>query len=166
MHLSAQEEYGLRCLLQVAQQAGDRPAGIPKISAAEGLSPEYTAKLMRLLRQGGLVESTRGPGGGYRLSRGAAEITAWQALEVLGGPLFSEEFCDAHPGQLDDCVHSGGCSVRSLWRWIGGAVRTALESVTLRDLTRSEDALASSLSLVQLSGARAGFPKGGAERPR
>lgn len=156
MHLSAQEEYGLRCLLQVALRDGsDAPVGIPEIAAAEGLSPEYTAKLMRLLRQGSLVDSTRGPGGGYKLSRPAAQITVWQAIEVLGGPMFSDGFCDTHSGQLQDCAHSSGCSVRSLWRWIGGAVKTALESVTLADLARPETAMDGRLDLVQFPSRRA-----------
>ena len=60
MQLSAKEEYGLRCLLQVARHEGAEPLRIPEIAAREGLSPEYTAKLMRALRQGGLVVSTRG----------------------------------------------------------------------------------------------------------
>ncbi len=52
MHLLAQEEYGLRCLLQVARHSGSHPLTISEIAQAEGLSPEYTAKLMRALRKG------------------------------------------------------------------------------------------------------------------
>ena len=83
MHLLAQEEYGLRCLVQLARHRGSSPLTIPEIAAAEGLSPEYTAKLMRALRQGGLVMSTRGAAGGYRLARPAEEVTAWEVLEKL-----------------------------------------------------------------------------------
>jgi Rrf2 family protein len=146
MHLSAQEEYGLRCLLQVARKVeGSEPIGIAEIAAAEGLSPEYAAKLLRSLRQGGLVVSTRGASGGYRLARPASEISVWQAIEVLGGPLFSEQFCDSHPGQLKDCVHTSGCSVRSLWSWLGGAVRGALEKISLADLTSPEKTMSEQL---------------------
>ncbi len=73
MNLSSQEEYGLRCLLQVAAHGAPEPLSIAQIAVAEGISPEYTAKLMRLLRKGGLVDSTRGAGGGYRLARQPAE---------------------------------------------------------------------------------------------
>ena len=52
MQLLAQEEYGLRCLLQVARHQGSRPLTIAQVAEAEGLSPEYTAKLMRALRKG------------------------------------------------------------------------------------------------------------------
>lgn len=138
MQLLAQEEYGLRCLLQVAARAGVQPRTIPEIAQAEGLSAEYTGKLMRALRQGGLVQSTRGPGGGYRLVRPANEITPWDVIQALGGPFFKEDFCDTHPGQLRDCIHSADCSVRVLWRSVEVAVRTVLESVSLADLTRNE----------------------------
>ncbi|MBW1880776.1 MAG: Rrf2 family transcriptional regulator [Deltaproteobacteria bacterium] len=55
MRLSAQEEYGLRCLLQVTRSADPKPIQITEIARREGLSPEYTAKLLRVLRQGGLL---------------------------------------------------------------------------------------------------------------
>lgn len=141
MHLLAQQEYGLRCLVQVALHPGDRPLTIPEIAAAEGLSPDYTAKLMRALRQHGFVTSTRGPGGGYRMARPASELSAWEVVEQLGGSLFREDFCDSHPGVLSDCVHSVDCSIRSLWRRVEYAVRKVLEDVTIEDLTRSEKSL-------------------------
>jgi len=146
MRLLAQEEYGLRCLLQVASrhgaQPGAQPLTIPEIARAEGLSTEYTGKLMRALRQGGLVASTRGAGGGYRLARAAAEITPWQVIQALGGPFFKDDFCETHPGQLRDCVHTSDCSVRALWQRVEGAVQGVLDSISLEDMTRSERVLA------------------------
>ncbi len=138
MHLLAQEEYGLRCLLQVARHPGPDPMTILEIAAGEGLSPEYTAKLMRALRQCGLVTSTRGPGGGYRLSRDPHGITAWEVVSALGGQFFPESFCESHPGNLRDCIHSPDCSLRALWRSVEGAVREVLGRITLADLNRRE----------------------------
>ena len=138
MHLLSQEEYGLRCLLQVAQHPDPEPLTIPEIAGKEGLSPEYTAKLMRALRQGGLVTSIRGPGGGYRLARDAQDITAWEVIAVLGGSFFPQSFCDDHPGVLRDCIHTTNCSVRALWRSVESAVREVLERVTMADLQRRE----------------------------
>ena len=105
MQLLASEEYGLRCLLQVARAREGDTVSIPHIAAAEGLSDQYTAKLMRELRRGALVSSVRGREGGYRLSRPAREISVWAALQVLGGDLVGERFCDCHPGQRRRCVH-------------------------------------------------------------
>jgi len=141
MQLSAQEEYGLRCLLQVAKQSDGVPLTIHAIAEREGLSPEYGAKLMRALRQAGLVTSTRGAAGGYRLARPAEQIDAWQVIFALGGSFFSDEFCDTHPGQLRDCVHTVDCSIRGLWRSVEGAIRQVLENVSLADLLQNERSL-------------------------
>ncbi len=138
MQLSAQEEYGLRCLLQVAREPGPAPATIPEIAAREGLSPEYAAKLLRALRQAGLVVSTRGAGGGYRLARPAGEITVWAVVEALGGSIFPAEFCETHPGQRHDCVHTSACSLRPVWTAVESAIRGFLQNVTLADLARGE----------------------------
>jgi Rrf2 family protein len=138
MHLLAQEEYGLRCILQVARRGPEESLTIPQIAEAEGLSAEYTAKLMRALRRGGLVVSTRGAGGGYRLARPAAEITAWEVLQVLGGSFFPESFCETHPGQRRDCIHSTNCSVRALWRTVEHTVSAVLQRITLSDMRKPE----------------------------
>ena len=145
MHLLSQEEYGLRCLLQVAGHGGPDPLTIPEIAGAEGLSPEYTAKLMRALRRGGLVTSTRGASGGYRLARPANELTPWEVLQVLGGTFFPDSFCEAHPGQRSNCVHNSDCAVRSLWRRAETVVRDLMQSVTLADLLGNERAVLISL---------------------
>ena len=147
MHLLAQEEYGLRCLLQVARHQGSRPLTIAEVAQAEGLSPEYTAKLMRALRKGQLVVSTRGAGGGYRLARPAREITPWQVMRVLGGSFFDDGFCEGHPGLLRDCVHTADCAVRSLWRKLESTVRELLESITLEDLQGQEQPMLLRLEL-------------------
>ncbi len=140
MQFSAQEKCGLRCLLQVARHEGDEPLQIPEIAAREGLSHDYTAKLMRCLRRGGLVLSTRGASGGYRLARSAEKISVSEALSVLGSPLFAEEFCDTQAATKRGCVHLSDCSMRTLWRSVQSAVSGVLRDLTLADMTRAEDA--------------------------
>ncbi len=107
---------------------------IQEIATAEGLGPEYVAKLMRILRQGGLVSSTRGAAGGYQLSRPAGDVTLWDALTILGGPLFPDSFCEAHPGALRDCVHTPNCSIRAVWTSLNALLHAALSSITVADL--------------------------------
>ena len=124
--------------------------GIAEVADAEGLSADYVAKLLRILRQGGLLTSTRGAAGGYALARAAHEITVWHAIEILGGPLFSESLCEAHAGQKTDCVHTGECSMRSMWSWLGDAVRAALSGISLSDLAISESDMSQRLELVTL----------------
>lgn len=154
MHLLASEEYGFRCLLQVALHEGEQPLSIPQIARKEGLSREYVGRLLYRLRLGGLVTSTRGAGGGYRLARAPDEISVWQALTVLGGELLPEGFCACHPGQRRECVHITDCSVRALWRKIEHTLRAALEEVSLADLRRNEASMAAWLDApgVFLSG--------------
>ena len=135
MKLTSQEEYGLRCLLQIAQREGSGPVPIRAVAEAEGLSVEYAAKLLRVLRQGGLLDSTRGSSGGYKLTSPPTEITVWQAIEVLDTPLYSDEFCSGHSGLLGSCVHGGtSCSIRVLWQWVDASLRRTLERVTIADL--------------------------------
>ena len=138
MQILAIEEYGLRCLLQVAFHPGPGPLTAPEIARREGLGPEYVARIMRALRAGGLVVSTRGASGGYRLPRPAEQISAWEAIRALGGEFFSEAFCVCRPGRRRDCVHVEDCSVRALWGSLERAIRQALERTSLEDLRRDE----------------------------
>jgi Rrf2 family protein len=141
MQLLAQEEYGLRCLLALSRHDGDGPLTIHEIAGAEGLSADYAAKLLRALRRGGLVTSTRGAAGGYELARPAAEITVWDAIQVLGGSLFPEGFCACHGGRLEGCVRRSDCALRALWRLLDGAIERVLAGISLADLARSEPAM-------------------------
>jgi Rrf2 family protein len=138
MKISAHEEYGLRCLLQIAKQEAGKGLTIPEISEAEDISASYTAKLLGILRRTGLVKSARGKQGGYSLSRPANRIIVAEVLAALGGRVFESEFCKRHPGQGISCVHSTDCSVRSLWRRVQGAVDQVLNTTTLQDLVHSE----------------------------
>jgi len=137
--ISAQEEYGIRCLLQLGRRGEGASLTIPEISRAEGLSNHYVAKLMRVLRRGGLVKSVRGQAGGYMLRRPLGEITVGEALAVLGGRLYEPGFCDHHVGSQDVCLHTTDCSIRSLWRRLQGAVDQVLARTNLKDLLAPGD---------------------------
>src|SRR3954452_17942657 len=111
MKITAQEEYGLRCLLRLAQAEQGQSLTLPEVAAAEGLSVPYAAKLLSVLRQAGLIDSVRGRSGASRLARPPASIGLGSLLLVLGEPLFDEpNYCDRHPGTADgisSCVHHG-----------------------------------------------------------
>lgn len=143
MKLSAQEEYGLRCLLRLGAQGDGGSLTIPEISRAEGISPEYVAKLMRIMRRGGLVTSARGATGGYTLARSAQQITAGEALTLLGGRLFESGFCERHAGAESLCTHSIDCSLRSLWQALQTAVDQVLTRTTLKDMLCTEPEMVS-----------------------
>ena len=141
MKISAQEEYGLRCLLRFARVGAGQPLTLPEIAAAEGLSVPYAAKLLSVLRQAGVIESARGRNGGYRLAAAPEEIGIGSALLALGEPLFDDpDYCDRHAGTETDgaCVHRDGCTLRALWQELERWVRGALDRISLADLLRDE----------------------------
>jgi Rrf2 family transcriptional regulator, iron-sulfur cluster assembly transcription factor len=138
MKVSAQEEYGLRCLMQMARGGAEKSLSIPEISRAEGLSAPNVAKLMRILRMGGLVRSVRGQAGGYALARPPERITLDQVLAVLGGPLFGSQFCEQHTGIERTCAHRRDCSMRPVWRKLQSLVGEVLTRTSLGDLLRDE----------------------------
>jgi len=137
MKLSANEEYGLRCLVRIGYADGGGLT-IPEISLAEGVSAPYAAKILRVLRKGGFVKAARGKEGGYTLAHPAGEIVIGDVMDALGGKLFESDFCDSHSGQHAICTRSVDCSVRSLWRAVQVSVDQVLRKVTLRDLMQNE----------------------------
>ena len=138
MKISAQEEYGIRCLLEIGRRGPEASLTIPEISRAERISSHYVAKLLRVLRRGGLVTSARGQAGGYTLARPLSAIAVNEVLAVLGGRLYDPAFCGNHGGAETVCAHTIECSIRSLWRSVQQAVDGVLGQTTLADLLPSE----------------------------
>jgi Rrf2 family protein len=132
MKFSAQEEYGLRCLLRLAQRP-DRSLTIPEVAETEGLSVPYVAKLMRALRQEGFVKSERGQSGGYVLADSPDRINVGKVLAALGGRLVEDDFCERHAGTVDVCTHTVDCSIRSLWSSVKRMVDQVLTRTSLQD---------------------------------
>ncbi len=143
MKFTSQEEYGLRCLLQLGRQPAGASSSIPEISQRAGLSEPYVAKLLRILRQGKLITSVRGQAGGYALARPPEQILVGEALTVLGGRLFDGEFCDNHPGHHTVCNLADDCALRSLWRTVQEVVDQVLNRTSLKDLLVSEQQMES-----------------------
>lgn len=145
MKITAQEEYGLRCLLRLARSGGGHSLTIPEVAAAEGLSVPYAAKLLSVLRQGGLIESVRGRAGGYRLAASPVDVHLGAVLMVLGEPLFDDPgYCQRHAGTETNgsCVHQGGCTLRALWQTLEHWMRHTLDQITLADLLQNDGQVA------------------------
>ena len=134
MKFSAQEEYGLRCLIQIAKRGEGGSLTIPEISRLEGLTTTHAAKLLMILRKEGYITSARGQTGGYSLARKPSEIKVGDVLASLGGKLYDAEFCAKHTGALDICTHAVDCSVRSLWQVIQQAVDSVLDQLSIADM--------------------------------
>ena len=146
MKFSSQEEYGLRILLRIARDTSPKGLTIPEISKAEGMTIHNAAKLLRLLRIGGFITSSRGQIGGYTLSRPANEILLKDVLDALGGRLFDTAFCEHHKGIVDICTNSIDCSLRSLWQTIQSTVDDVLNNISIKDLLASEEHLVTKIS--------------------
>jgi Rrf2 family protein len=138
MKFSAQEEYGLRCLLAIAR-ATCGSATIPEISRQENLTESHVAKLLMILRRKGFVDSTRGHAGGYSLSKPADKTVVGDVLAALGGRLYDEGYCEKHTGKGEACVHGSGCVITGLWHSIQEAVDGVIYNVTLQDLLTPQD---------------------------
>ncbi|MBL8067121.1 MAG: Rrf2 family transcriptional regulator [Armatimonadetes bacterium] len=134
MKFSAQEEYGLRCLVSLARRGPGASMTIPEISEVEGLTASHVAKILGILRRSGFVTSTRGQQGGYQLAMKPREMVLRDVLSPLGGRLFGEEFCARHTGIQAACVHETDCALRPLWTGVQQAVDGVLGRYTVQDL--------------------------------
>ena len=138
MKITAQVEYGLRIMVRITRCKDEKGLSIRQLSEAEGLSANYVAKLTRILRMKGLINSTRGHMGGYILSKPAADITINHTLKALGGRFFDKKFCESHSGILTLCTNSVDCSIRSLWSVMQISLDKLLDEVTLADMVKNE----------------------------
>ncbi|HDR05809.1 MAG TPA: Rrf2 family transcriptional regulator [Candidatus Marinimicrobia bacterium] len=134
MRFSSQEEYSLRCLLQIAGQNGLDGLTIPEISQREGLSQHQVAKVLRQMRIHGIIESSRGKHGGYLLARSSEKITVQEVLNAIGGKLYDSEFCIRHAGEKSVCRHIPHCNVSLIWRSAQVLLESFFEKITIDQL--------------------------------
>lgn len=137
MKISAQEEYGLRCLVQLADLPDGESLTLPQIAEREGISTANAGKLMWLLNRAGFVHSTRGTKGGYLLARPAVDIRLSEIIRVLDEEVMNKH-CDNYTGVLDSCVHRGDCGIRPVIAGLNEIVANALSQITLAQLVGSE----------------------------
>jgi Rrf2 family transcriptional regulator, iron-sulfur cluster assembly transcription factor len=149
MKISAQEEYGLRCLLQLAKaETLGEWLTLSQLARLEGISSANAGKLMWILSKAGLVQSTRGIKGGYSLSRPASEIRLNQVIRVLEGEP-AESHCKSYAGVLDACVHTGDCGIRPVIVELHQIVDNALADITLSQLLGTEANVDAALHQIQ-----------------
>ena len=138
MKISAQEEYGLRCLLQLARaETIGESLTLSQLGRLEGISTANAGKLMWILSKAGLVQSTRGTKGGYTLAVPASEICLNRVIRVLEGEP-AESHCKSYAGVLDACVHTGDCGIRPVIVELHQIVDNALADITLSQLLGTE----------------------------
>jgi Rrf2 family cysteine metabolism transcriptional repressor len=119
MLFSTKAEYGVRLMVELGRQPGESPVSLSSVAAAENLPLSYMEHLVAKLRKAGLVSSTRGAHGGYRLSRSAEEITMDQVVEALEGPVAPMDCFHETPTGKVLCSHltdgHHACATKLLW---------------------------------------------------
>src|SRR4051812_42973290 len=140
MIFTTKAEYGVRLLVELGRQPEDRPVSLKAIAEAEGLPLAYLERIVALLRKAGLVESTRGAHGGYRLAKRAEDIRMDEAVMALEGAV-APMTCfvdDTEQGNKVLCSHHDdhghGCATKLLWTRVQGGVMGALQRTTLAEL--------------------------------
>jgi len=137
--ISAQEEYGLRCLVQLARVECDSGSmTLAQIAEREGLSVANAGKLMWILSKAGLVSAQRGTKGGYSLARPASEIHLNEVIRILDEDTV-DNFCKTHAGVLDNCIHTSDCGIRPVIVGLHEVVQNALSEITLAQLVGTEE---------------------------
>lgn len=154
IRLSKLTDYGILLMTQIARQ--ESPLHTARDLALETKIPLPTvSKILKALSNGGLLLSHRGVKGGYSAARLASEISVGQIITVLEGPIGVTE-CGGSPGVCEMEPH---CPVSGNWRVISGALRQALENVTISDLIYPQQLLAKRDSLISVTSMVSGRPQ-------
>ncbi|WP_205699352.1 Rrf2 family transcriptional regulator [Conexibacter sp. SYSU D00693] len=147
MIFTTKAEYGVRLLVELGRQRDRRPRSLKAIAEAEGLPLAYLERIVALLKKAGLVESTRGAHGGYRLTRDPADVHMDEVVVALEGPVAPMTcFVDDTEGEAttptprarvlcshhDDAGH--GCATKLLWLRVQGGVMDKLAQTSLAEL--------------------------------
>jgi len=137
IRLSKLADYGIVIATHMARH-GDGQLTTPEIAVATAIPQPMASKILKLLTRADVLASHRGVKGGYGLARPAADITVAEVIEALEGPIAITSCLDeAGPGEDGDCSLVRLCPARANWQRINGAIRVALESITLAEMAQS-----------------------------
>ncbi|MEW6720060.1 MAG: RrF2 family transcriptional regulator [Thermodesulfobacteriota bacterium] len=137
MRMSTKGRYGLRVMMELAENHGRGPTSVDVISKNQGISKKYIHFLMTGLKSAGLIRTVRGPNGGFELAKPPASISALDVIAVLEGWRAPVD-CVANAGS---CPRSGRCAAREVWSDVGHAVDAVLSGRTLAELSSKQRAL-------------------------
>jgi FeS assembly SUF system regulator len=146
LRISKLTDYGTVILAHLASQP-DRQLAAAEVAERTHIALPTVSKLLKTLQRSGLVVSTRGSHGGYQLARPAGEITAAKILDALEGPLAITE-CS---GEHSNCGIESNCRVGHVWQRVNGAIRRALNDVTLAQLAGIERTSSASVPLSRIT---------------
>lgn len=131
MRISSKSEYGLRALFDLAQHYGEGPIQSDAIATRQGIPVNYLNQLLILLRKAGLIDSLRGPQGGHMLSRTPDQISLFDALIVLEGPLL---LADNVRDDLPASQPNDHALIGEIWAAVRATLEEQLRAVTFDEL--------------------------------
>ncbi len=133
MRLSTKGRYAVMAMADLAaHEGGARPVSLAEIAKRQEISLSYLEQLFAKLRRGALVKSVRGPGGGYRLSRAAAEVRIADIIMAVDEPMTATR---CRPGSPKGCTGTTTrCVTHDLWEELGRQIHVFLSSVSLADV--------------------------------
>lgn len=140
MRLTTKGRYGLRAMFELAKDYGKGPVAIKIIAQRQHLSVHYLEQLLATLRKSDLIQSIRGPGGGYVLAKKPAEISVGDIVRTLEGPIAMAKCIDESLMQ-QVCEHVDDCVVRLMWTRVSGRIEDILDGISLEDLKGEVDSL-------------------------
>jgi Rrf2 family protein len=127
MRLALQFQYAICGVFDLAYNGRDEPVQVRVISERQAIPARYLEQIFRRLRQGGVLTSKRGPGGGYSLARPAAQITLRALVEAVEGPL-AETF------EMEPAPEAGGHRPDFLWAELARSFGGVLDDTSIEDL--------------------------------
>jgi Rrf2 family protein len=134
MKLSTKGRYGVRLMMDLALHYGSGPIFLKDIAERQEISEKYLWQLIPPLKQAGLVSTTRGSHGGYKLAKAPAQITLKEIVSTLEGPLNLVECVD----DIGVCPRSSACATRDVWGEVAAKIAQVLESFTLEHLVENQ----------------------------
>lgn len=134
MKLTTKGRYAVTAMLDLALHDGQGPINLADIARRQEISLAYLEQLFAKLRRNSLVESARGPGGGYRLKRPADEISVQDVIAAVDEPVDATR-C----GGLENCQGELRCLTHDLWEELNARISEFFNSVTLGDLIQRKD---------------------------
>lgn len=145
LRISKLTDYGTVILAHLAARP-DQQLAAAEVAERTRIALPTVSKLLKTLQRAGLVISTRGSHGGYQLARPASEITAARILDALEGPMAITE-CS---GEHSSCGLESSCRVGHVWQRVNGAIRRALNDVTLAQLAGIERSSTTTIPLTRI----------------
>lgn len=134
MRLTTKGRYAVTAMLDLAIHANGEPVTLADISRRQDISLSYLEQLFARLRRGGLVNSVRGPGGGYQLGSSAATVSIGGIIDAV------DESVDATRCQgKGDCQQGETCLTHHLWEDLSYQIHDFLDNITLADLIRRHE---------------------------